>query len=165
MSMSTEFMIRSVTETLKNDVLPALEPATWPAGNLRACLALLASIEDRVRNEGSALFACNARLRELLAEIAVGYGMPQDSPMSQGINAVLQRLPVRSKHIEIGELARENQAYQQAVAEIISHAHSRRKEWDSGSYAHLREKIEACVTEIGKLDETLVGSAMNMTPI
>jgi cell division protein YceG involved in septum cleavage len=162
---STEYMVRAVTNTLKNDVLPTLEQASWPAGNVRACLQLLTYIEDRVTQEGKAMFESNAAMRKLLTEIATGRDLPQDAELSKIVGQVLKDVPDRATYIDVADLVHENQRYQDAVATLIKLSHNRRDKFDVKHYDNLRTKLSACAAAAAVPENIFVERAQGMVPI
>lgn len=165
MTTSSESMIKAIADTLRDGVLPVLETASWPAGNLRACLMLLAYLEERIRLEGPLLFDSNAVLRGLLAEIASGDGMPQDAELISMAEAVVQKHPARAAFVGVEALAQENADYLEAVSRIIKHSHARRADTDPGRYDNLRAKLDACALAAGVPENAFTEKALRMVPV
>jgi hypothetical protein len=162
---TTEFMIKAVAEALRNGVLPALEPASWPAGNLRACLMLLTYIEDRVKLEGPALMKSNTALRAELATIAAGQNLPPDAKIGELAAAVLKEFPARDAIVDMADLERESLAYQETVVQLIQYAHARRDLYDSALYGNLRTLLDGCAAAAAAPDNAFVERALGMVPI
>ena len=158
-------MVKAVANTLKNDVLPTLEQASWPAGNVRACLQLLTYIEDRITQEGKAMFDSNAAMRKLLTEIATGRDLPQDAELSKVVEGVLKDVPDRAMYIDVADLVTDNQRYQEAVATLIKLSHSRRDKFDTGHFDNLRTKLSACAAAAAVPENLFVERAQGMVPI
>jgi hypothetical protein len=165
MNLATDFLVRAVTQTLQNDVLPALENKSSAAGHLRACLMLLASIEDRVRSEGTVLFDTNTRLRDTFGRISASPVMSLEPELAQDVKQTLAAFPARNAFVSVPELFRENQAYQELLCRIIDWAHVRRDTWKPAAYADISREVAVCVAAIGKLDETLIQHARDFTPV
>jgi hypothetical protein len=162
---TTEFIIKAVADALSQGVLPALEPASWPAGNLRACLMLLAYAEDRVKLEGPALIKSNAALRGELADIASGKDMPPDSEIKDLAIAVLNKYPAPSVYTDVADLEQENAAYQEAVVQLIKYSHGRRSQYDSALYRNLRARLDHCAAAAAAPDNAFVERALTKAPI
>ena len=164
MTNTTEFMIKAVADSLKNDVLPELEQASWTASKVRSCLMLLTYIEARVNLEGPLLFDSNAQLRDLLSGIAAGENNAMDPELADAAKSVLRKYSPRSAYVGIATLEEENSAYQDVVTTLIKISYSRRTEIDPELYQNLRATLGACAAAASAPDEAFVKSAMRMVP-
>ena len=165
MNLSTEFVIAAVIEALQNDVLPALAAKSAPAGNLRACIMLLTSVEDRVKLEGRALFDANRGLRESFERLSKHALLRREAELSASIATALHAFPARETFVEVAELTRENQAYQEVLSHLVARAHAKRLEWGVEAYAQVRKEIEDCLQMLGMPDEAFIRHARDLTPI
>jgi hypothetical protein len=164
-STSTEFIIKAVADALSHGVLPALEPASWPAGNLRACLMLLAYAQDRVKLEGPALIKSNAALRGELGDIASGKDLPPDSELQALAMAALNKYPAPGAYTDVADLEQENAAYQEAVVRLIKHSHDQRAKYDLAQYRNLRIRLDSCAAAAAAPDNAFVERALTKAPI
>jgi hypothetical protein len=165
MNLTTDFLVKAVARALRDDVLPALETKSPAAGNLRACLMLLASIEDRVRSEGPALFDTNTKLRDAFRRMSTSPAMRHEPELAQGIAAALAAFPAHPGFVAVADLYRENLAYQEILCRVIARAHERRSVWGPEAYRGINREIAGCTDAIGKLDETFVQHARDLTPL
>lgn len=165
MNLSTEFVVAAVIQALQHDVLPALDAKSPPAGNLRACIMLLTSIEDRVKVEGRALFDANRGLRDSLERLSAHASIAREAELSDSIASVLRTFPPRDAFVGVADLTRENQAYQEIVVRLVARAHAKRTAWGAEAYGQIRREIESCLEVVGTLDEAFIQHARDLTPI
>ena len=83
-------LLAHIRGVLAEQVLPELPPATWPAANIRSCVALLTYVEDALRLQPSLVPAQIAALRDI-----VDAALQQDDAawLEQPLRATLMQLP------------------------------------------------------------------------
>jgi hypothetical protein len=90
----------------------------------------------------------------------------QDEPeLARGIAAALADFPAHREFLAVAELFRENQAYQELLSRIVARAHERRSQWGSDAYGQISRELAGCMSAIGKLDETFIRTARDLTPV
>lgn len=162
MIASADYVIKAIAETLEQDVLPHLEPATLLAGNVRSCIMLLTYLEDRVRLEGRILSENNAAMRALLTELSTDDRLTRDSLLAQ-VQTVLQDIPARGTYVDVTELAAENESYKSVLQSIVA---ALRNTPDAGpSHAALRARLDTCLLSMGARDYTIVQRAEAKLPV
>ena len=160
MNVSVQHLLAAVSSSLEREVLPHLDPQAFPAGNLRACLMLLANIEARVTHEARNVFDDNGELRVLLQEAADrGEELGLKSELRQSVLAALGKYP-QAQWFDTQAMADENRDYQELLTHVI--------EQSSGHHSptgEFRGKLHAYLQRLGLRDMQLVANALQRTPI
>jgi hypothetical protein len=162
MIASSDYVIKAIAETLENDVLPQLEPATLLAGNVRSCIMLLTYLEDRVRLEGRTLFENNAAMRALLTEISADESFTRYNMQDQ-VRTALEAIPPRAAYVDVTALAAENEAYKMLMQSLV--AALRATPDSSPGHAALRARLDTCLLNIGERDYAIVQRAEAKLPV
>jgi hypothetical protein len=165
MIASTADIITAVTETLSKSILPHFETATWAASDIRACLVLLAYLQDRVAHAGQTLVADNEALRSMLEEVASGPDMPPvDADLREDIAQVLQAAPVRLDFAPIEQLERDNEFYQSLLSRVSRRLFEGREAIDQLLYANFRGRLRACLEGVHARDFAVAAKAQALVP-
>jgi hypothetical protein len=72
MMISSQEILRAITHTLENNVLPELDAASWPASNIRSCVLLLHYLEGRTAVERQVLLNANGLIEAFLNNVQQG---------------------------------------------------------------------------------------------
>jgi hypothetical protein len=156
---SPQAVIKAVAETLKNQVLPELEAATWTASHVRACVMLLTYIEDRLTLEPPLLIEDNSALRALLAEAAAeAYTPLLGRDLREEITAALDELPVAAAGCVNANPFEGNLVYKELLTKAINRAFQNRAA-DTARYTELRTRIDACLAVLLQHENQIVKRA------
>jgi hypothetical protein len=165
MMASNAQIIQAVALALKDTVLPEFDASTWPASNVRACLALLAYLEDRIIGEADLLREVSTELRSLFECMVSDPEMP---PLEEGLRVQLQSaLQIECAQVDaptISALERENEVYQALLSKIIGRMFELRNTIDADAYGRFREKVRACLSIIHERDFRLAARAAALVP-
>jgi hypothetical protein len=146
-------------------VLPEFEAATWPASNVRACLALLAYLEDRIAVEADVLLNDNKALKSLFESMVSDSQMPPlEGDLRAQLETLLQFASVRPDSLTVSQLERENESYQILLSKIIRRVFELRDASDPHSYARFRERVRACLSAVHTRDFGLAARAAALVP-
>ena len=165
MIASNAAIIRAISQTLSDSVLPQFEAATWPASNVRACITLLAFLEDRIAAEADVLTEDNKALKSLLLRIASG---PAMSHLADELRAQLEAA-VRPTTAQAGlktasETESENEFCQALLSKIIRHLFEIRGTLDAEVYGRIREDVRTCLAAVHARDFGIAARAASFVP-
>jgi hypothetical protein len=163
MIASADYVIKAIAETLEQDVLPRLEPATLLAGNVRSCIMLLTYLEDRVRLEGRTLSENNAAMRALLTEISADESFTQYNMHAQA-QTVLETIPARAAYVDVTQLAAENEFYKSVMQALVTALRNAPDATGPG-HAALRARLDTCLLNMGERDYAIVQRAEAKLPV
>lgn len=159
MIASLQTVLEAVTETLKNQVLPELEAATWTASHVRACVMLLTYIEDRLTLEPPLLIEDNSALRALLIEAAAeAYTALLGRDLREEITAALDGLPVAAAGCVNAKPLESNLIYKELLTKAINRAFQNRAA-DPARYTELRTRIDAFLAVLRQHEKQIVERA------
>lgn len=161
MNPSAPDLVRALAATIETELLPTLDASSWPASNLRSCLALLHFLEKRVEAEGPALFAENAELRQLLGEAAASQAA--DDALKADISDALARHRERAPYPSIGELAAENDAYRTLIERVVARSQADRRA-TGAARGELDDRIRAYLLAMAQRDFTMMAPALATPP-
>ena len=166
MTVSIKHVLSSVIASLGQEVLPHLEPATYPASSVRASLMLLNYVEQRIALEGRLVFEDNKSLRQLLHEAADSKrSLALDESLSQKVSSVLGEYRERSEYFDPVDAINENQAYQEILTQLIDSLEKSRADGSAQAHAIFRASLHRYLDELGQRDIQLVGKALEMAPV
>jgi hypothetical protein len=163
MIAAADYVIKAIAETLEQDVLPQLEPATLLAGNVRSCIMLLTYLEDRVRLEGRTLSENNAAMRALLTEISADESFARYNMQAQ-VRTVLENIPARPAYVDVTALAAENESYKTVMQSLVTALRAAPDATGPG-HAALRARLDNCLLNIGERDYAIVQRAEAKLPV
>jgi hypothetical protein len=159
-------IVRAVSETLFEKVLPDLEPASWTASNIRACAMLLVYVEDRIRTETPILLETNALMRGLLIDVTEGrLPVTLDATLGAALEQALGRGEGPSGATEIDGLAMENDAYKECLSLLSRHTAAARTRPDAPDDAAFRARLHDVLRIVQEREVTLAIRANQHIPL
>ena len=156
MSVSTQYIVRAVIDSIESEVLPHLEPQARPASHLRACLMMLANVEARIRHEARNLFDDNRELRALLGD-AESLGLTRD------IRLLLDSYP-EQHYFDVAKAVEENRRYQEELTQLIRQLGDTRQT-ASDAHAGFKANLHRYLEAHDKRDRQLVETALSYVPL
>ena len=166
MRASIQDLVRAVSETLTNQVLPELEPASWTASHVRACAMLLLFVEDRVTSDRSLLLETNATMRKFLESVFDGRaGAPKSVIESAGIEKALSTFGNRPAEAEVDLLTRENEAYKEVLSRLSRKSSEMRVQPGAADDSMFRGGLHECLASIHEREKKLALRANKYVPL
>lgn len=158
MTISVQHILANVIASLQTEVLPHLEPAATPASNVRACLMMLTSVEQRVTLEGKFLFEDNKALRSLLNDAIRNDKLTLDAAVRSNVGGALKQHSDRGDFYDVTDATKENQQYQEVLTQIIKQLAGKADE-------SFRPKLHQYLGELKQRDMQLIENASKMVPV
>lgn len=162
MRASIQDVVRAVSETLLNQVLPQLEAASWTASNVRACAMLLVYVEDRVTGELALLRDTNAAMRTLLQEAAA---TAAHSALRAECTAVLNSFAQGADAADVDLLTRENEAYKEALARLSRRMSELRMQSGRQEDGALRSRLQDTLRAVHEREHAIAARANQYIPL
>jgi hypothetical protein len=164
MIASNAQIIRAVASTLVDKVLPELAATTWPASNVRACIALLAYLEDRIDREGDVLRRSNQAMKSLFDGMISDAEIPLEEELRAQIQIALHADFLQQDGHAVSHLEHQNDAYQVLLSKIIRRMFELRDTFDAGACARFRKQVQACLSTVHAGDFDLAARAARLVP-
>ena len=158
MNVSVQHILASVIASLQTEVLPHLEAQAKPASNVRACLMMLAHIEQRVGLEAKFLFDDNKALRLLLNEAVKNDKLTLDAAVRGNVASVLKQYPDRADFYDVADATNENRQYQELLTQVIRQLAGKADE-------SFRPKLHQYLGELKQRDIKLSENASKLVPV
>ena len=166
MRASIQDLIRAVSDTLTNQVLPELEQASWTASHVRACAMLLLFAEDRVTSDRSLLLDTNATMRKFLESVFDGRACaPKGLIASAGVEKALSEFAQIPAEAEVDLLTRANEAYKVVLMRLTRKSSEMRVRAGASDDSVFRGGLRECLASIHEREAKLAVRANLHLPL
>lgn len=166
MILTSEETIAAVKKVLEEQVLPALNTASWTASNIRACLMLLTYAQDCQAQERSLLVDTNAAMASLFLEVLASTDLVWLTEDTRDtIDRTLKGINGLDDSAGIEELASLNMAGKRLLSNMIRRAALARTSPPSPADTRFRVLLHECLEVLARRDAQLTERARVMLPI